>query len=273
VETRAVAIRRASPEDYATFARLFPELGIDDPIPGRDAWATGYVPFTLIAHDAADALGFAFTQEYADTGYVRNVVVAAEARRRGVGRALMEATARHLRAAGKSRWRLNVGPQNVAARALYESLGMRTLYTSRAVRLPWTAAELLPASDEVVEESAPARDAELEALFDLPRGQLAGQRDTGRSVLAAHASGRPRGVAVFAPAFPGAFPFRALDRGAARRLVEAMHVRVADRPHVNLVIDDDEALVSVLVAAGAEVRGDFLHLGGPLPIAGPLPTV
>jgi GNAT superfamily N-acetyltransferase len=265
VGARDVAIRRASIEDYPTFERLFPELGIDDPIPGRDAWAVGYVPFTLIAHDGADALGFAFAQEYVDTGYVRNVVVAAEARRRGVGRALMEATARHLRAAGRSRWRLNVAPQNVAARALYESLGMRTLYTSRAVRLPWASAGVLPASSDVVEESAPARDAELEALFELPRGQLAAQRGAGRVILAARAAGGLRGVAVLAPAFPGAFPFRALERGAARRLVEAMHARVADRQHVNLVIDDDEALVSSLAAAGAEVRGSFLHLEGPLP--------
>jgi len=266
VAARAVAIRRASIEDYPTFVRLFPELGIDDPVPGRDAWAAGYAPFTLMASgDGADALGFAFTQEYADTGYVRNVVVAPEARRRGVGRALMEATARHLRGAGKARWRLNVGPQNVAARALYESLGMRALYTSRAVRLPWATAAALPASDEVVDEGAPARDAELEALFDLPRGQLAAQRGVGRVVLAARAGERLRGVAVFAPAFPGAFPFRALERGAARRLIEAMRARVADRSHVNLVIDDDEGLVSLLVAAGAEVRGAFLHLAGALP--------
>jgi GNAT superfamily N-acetyltransferase len=265
VGAHAVAIRRASIDDYPTFARLFPDLGVDDPIPGRDAWATGYVPFTLIAHDGAAALGFAFTQEYADTGYVRNVVVAAEARRRGVGRALMEATARHLRVAGKSRWRLNVGPQNVAARALYESLGMRRLYTSRAVRLPWASAAVLPASNDVVEESSPACDAELEALFELPRGQLAAQRGVGRVILAARADGKLRGVAVFASAFPGAFPFRALDRGAARRLVETMRARVAERPHVNIVIDDDEALVNFLVSAGAEVRGDFLHLAGALP--------
>jgi len=261
----AVVIRRASIDDYPTFTRLFPDLGIDDPIPGRDAWATGYVPFTLIAHADADTLGFAFTQEYADTGYVRNVVVATEARRRGVGRALMEATARHLRAAGKSRWRLNVSPQNLAARALYGSLGLRTLYASRAVRLPWSAAAALPASNAVVEESSAARDAELEALFDLPRGQLDAQRGMGRFVFAAHDGGRPRGVAVFAPAFPGAFPFRALDRGAARRLVEVMRARVADRAHVNLVIEDDEALVSLLVVTGGEVRGDFLHLEGALP--------
>jgi GNAT superfamily N-acetyltransferase len=263
-EGRGVAIRRASIEDYPTFARLFPDLGIDDPIPGRDAWATGYVPFTLIAHDGADALGFAFTQEYADTGYVRNVVVAAEARRRGVGRALMEATARHLRAAGKSRWRLNVGPQNVAAVALYESLGMRTIYTSRALRVPWTAVDVLPISDEVVEEPPPARDAELERLFDLPRGQLAAQREAGRVVLAASRGEQRRGVAVLSPAFPGAFPFRSVDRGAARCLVEAMRARVGERPHINLVIDD-EPLVTLLVGAGSERRLDFLHLAGPLP--------
>jgi GNAT superfamily N-acetyltransferase len=261
----AVAIRRASVDDYPTFARLFPELRVEEPLPGRDAWATGYVPSTLIAHDDANTLGYCFTQEYVDTGYVRNIVVAAEARRRGVGRALMEATARHLRAAEKSRWRLNVAPQNVAARALYEGLGLRTLYASHAMRVPWRAADALPSSDEVVEELGPARDADLERLFDLPLGQLAAQRESGRAVLAASRGEQLCGVAVLLPAFPGAFPFRAVDRGAARRLIEVMHARVGDRPHLNLVIDDDEPLVTLLVGAGGERRLDLLHLAGPLP--------
>ncbi|HVR01745.1 MAG TPA: GNAT family N-acetyltransferase [Polyangia bacterium] len=261
-----VVIRRASAADYPAFTRLFPQLGVDEPLPGADAWASAYVPFTLIAAEGADVLGYCYTQELDDTGYVRNVVVAPSARRRGVARALMEATAWHLRAQGKAYWRLNVGPRNAAALALYESLGLRTLYASRALRVPWQSATSLPASRAQVHGLPPARDEELEREFALPRGQLAHARGVGRLVLAAAPSddARSLGLAVFSPAFPGAFPFRAREDAAVRSLVEAMHTHVPACPHVNLVIDDDEPLVRLLVAAGAEVRGDFLHLAAPL---------
>jgi GNAT superfamily N-acetyltransferase len=261
-----VVIRRASAADYQAFARLFPALGVDDPLPGPEAWVSAYVPFTLIAAEDADVLGYCYTQEFDDTGYVRNVVVAPGARRRGVGRALMEATAWHLRAQGKAHWRLNVGPRNPAALALYESLGLRTLYASRALRVPWQAATSLPASPAQVHELPPARDEELEVQFALPRGQLAHARGVGRLVLAAATSAAARclGLAVFSPAFPGAFPFRAVEDAAVRSLVEAMHRHVPACPHVSLVIDDDEPLVRLLLATGAEARGDFLHLAAPL---------
>jgi GNAT superfamily N-acetyltransferase len=261
-----VVIRRASAADYRAFTRLFPELGVDEPRPGRGAWASAYVPFTLIAAEGADVLGYCYTQEFDDTGYVRNVVVAPGARRRGVGRALMEATAWHLRAQGKAHWRLNVGPRNAAALALYEGLGLRTLYASRALRVPWQSVTSLPASPTQVHELPPARDEELERELALPRGQLAHARGVGRLVLAAapNAAARCVGLAVFSPGFPGAFPFRALDNPAVRALVEAMHAHVPACPHINLVIDDDEPLVRLLLATGAEARGDFLHLAAPL---------
>jgi ribosomal protein S18 acetylase RimI-like enzyme len=259
----AVTIRRATIADYGAFAALFPELGIDDPLPGPEVWASAYVPFTRVAGDAV--LGYCYTEELDDTGYVRNVVVAPGARRRGVGRALMETTARQLREAGKTSWRLNVAPQNAAALALYESVGLTTLYASRAVRLPWASARELPSSHAEVRELPRAGDADVEASFALPRGQLTAARGAGRVVLVAAAEDRPYvGVAVLAPAFPGAFPFRVRAPEIARPLVEAMRPRAAPGAHVNLVVDDDEDLVRLFVEAGGEVRGDFLHLGGRL---------
>jgi GNAT superfamily N-acetyltransferase len=281
-----IAIRRAAVDDYPAFTRLFPELGIDDPLPSRAVWASAYVPFTRVATGDAKVLGYCYCQEYDDTGYVRNVAVAPGARRRGVGRALMEATARHLRSIGKTHWRLNVGPRNDAALALYEGLGMRTLYPSRAVRVPWTSLAALPAVGAATRARAsgaarvrapspgsltvrvlsPSRDAEVERLFDLPRGQLASLRDVGRLLFEAVAdvAGRCIGLAVLAPAFPGAFPFRVVEVEAVRPLVEEMRAHVKGGAPLNLVIDDDERVVALLVEAGAEPRGDFLHLAGPL---------
>jgi ribosomal protein S18 acetylase RimI-like enzyme len=269
VDAGEVAVRLATADDYGAFTRLFPELGVDELLPTSAVWSTAFVPYTRVAQsliDGPEILGYCYAQEYDDTGYVRHLVVAPGARRRGVGRALMLATGRHLRAAGKTGWRLNVGASNAAAHALYARLGMRTLYASTAVRVPWTSLPALPEARAQVRELPPARDAEIERLFALPRGQLTAARGTKRLILGALAeAGACAGLAVFSPAFPGAFPFRALDQAAARPLLEAMRPHVeALCPYVNLVIDDDEPLARLLTAAGAEVRASFLHLGGAL---------
>jgi ribosomal protein S18 acetylase RimI-like enzyme len=82
-------VRRAAAEDYAAFERLFPELMVDDPVPSLHTWASVLCPSTLIAARAGKVLGYCYVQEYFDTGYVRNIVVAPAARRSGVGSSLM----------------------------------------------------------------------------------------------------------------------------------------------------------------------------------------
>jgi hypothetical protein len=44
-----LSIRRARHDDYDAFCRLFPELRVDDPIPGFDAWTSLLSPSTWIA--------------------------------------------------------------------------------------------------------------------------------------------------------------------------------------------------------------------------------
>lgn len=260
-----VAVRRASPDDYRAFTGLFPELQVDDPVPGPEIWASTLVPSTWVASLGEDVLGYCYVQEYADTGYVRNVVVAPSARRRGVGRALMHATAEHLRSQGKRTWCLNVKPDNGAARALYARMGLQTQYSATALRLSWAASESIPIGGAVVGEVSPDRDAGLEALFALPRGQLAFARGLGRMLFEAvsKAGARSIGLAVFDPRFPGAFPFRVTELDAVTPLLTAMRPHV-QHDHVNLVAEDDERLAALLVRAGATVREEILHLEGAL---------
>ena len=262
----AFVVRRASADDYPAFVRLFPELLVDDPVPGLDTWTSVLAPSTWIAARDGEVLGYCFFQEYAETGYVRNVVVAKAARRSGVGRALMHATAEHLRSRGKGSWRLNVRPSNQAARALYERIGLRAKYTAKALRLPWAAAEALPEGSAVVRDLTPDRDAALESLFDLPRGQLAAARAAQRILLEATSSdGRASvGLSVFDPKFPGAFPFRVTELDAVTPLLTAMRRHVPKDPHVNLVAEDDERLAALLASAGASLRDEILHMEGAL---------
>jgi ribosomal protein S18 acetylase RimI-like enzyme len=259
-------IRRASPDDYPAFVRLFPELLVDDPVPSLDTWTSVLAPSTLIAARDGEVLGYCFFQEYTETGYVRNVVVAPIARRGGVGRALMHATAEHLRSRGKGSWRLNVKPSNQAARALYEQMGMRAKYAAKALRLPWAAAKALPEGSAVVRELTPDRDAALESLFDLPRGQLAAARAVQRLLFEAISSdGRASvGLAVFDPKFPGAFPFRVTEVGAVTSLLTAMRRHVPMDEYVNLAAEDDERLADLLASVGASLRDEILHMEGAL---------
>lgn len=260
------AIRPASSGDYAAFASLFPELEVDDPVPSPQAWESVLAPCTRVAVAGGDVVGYCFFQEYEDTGYIRHLVVAPRAQRRGIGRALMQDTAGRLRKNGKGFWRLNVKPDNRAALALYQGMGMNVQYAATSLRLPWTALESIPSGLAVTRELTPARDSILENLFDLPQGQLAYGRKQGRLLLEAVSGSdqTPAGVAVFDASFPGAFPFRVVETGAVAPLLTAISVHVPEHEVVNLVVEDDARLSAMLIAVGATVKDEILHLKGQL---------
>jgi ribosomal protein S18 acetylase RimI-like enzyme len=259
-------IRPALGRDYAAFASLFPELEVDDPVPSSEAWGSILAPCTRVAVAGEDVIGYCFFQEYDDTGYIRHLAVAPRARRRGVGRALLQDIAGRLRRNGKSFWRLNVKPENHAALALYQGLGMSVRYAATSLRMPWTALKSLPAGLAVTRELAPARDSSLETLFDLPRGQLAYARKQGRLLLEAVSGSdeKPAGVAVFDASFPGAFPFRVVETDAVKPLLTAIRAQVPAHERVTLVAEDDARLRAMLIGVGATVKDEILHLKGQL---------
>jgi ribosomal protein S18 acetylase RimI-like enzyme len=264
-----ITIRPARTEDYATFARLVPELGVDDPTPSAERYEDEFRATMLIADRAGHPVGCAFFQLLEDVGYVRMVVSAPEARRSGVGKALMQALSRRFLAGGATTWCLNVKPDNAPAIGLYEALGMRRVHASAALRLPWRALATLPPDPaEVAPDTlASADDTSVGAALRLPGGLLAQLRSHGRVLLKLRSltTGEPAGVAAFDPAFPGAFPFRVLRPDYAPVLLRAMrHHATPDRDWVQLVIEDDEPLVHVLKAAGAAVHLEFFHYRGPL---------
>jgi ribosomal protein S18 acetylase RimI-like enzyme len=261
-----LVVRNATLDDYLAFSRLFPELLVDDPVPGLDVWVSALVPSTWIAARDGEVLGYCYFHEYAETGYVRNIVVAPTERGRGVGRALMQATAEHLRLHGKTSWRLNVKPDNRAALALYDRMGMHTKYSAKSLRLPWAASNSLPVGNAVVRALTSDRDAALEDLLDLPCGQLAAARGLGRILLEAISSNGKRsvGLAVFDPKFPGAFPFRVKEIDAVTPLLTAMRQHVPTDEHVTLVAEDDARLAELLESVGASLRHETLHMEGAL---------
>lgn len=65
-----------------------------------------------------------------DAGFVFDIIVDANVRGRGYGRAIMRAAERFFQAQGKSDISLDVADGNDAARTLYESMGYRPVVTS-----------------------------------------------------------------------------------------------------------------------------------------------
>jgi ribosomal protein S18 acetylase RimI-like enzyme len=260
-------IRRATAEDYPAFERLFPELQVDDPVPDRGRWERDIAPYAWMAEQNGAVVGYCFCQEYQDSGYVRHVVVTADVRGQGIGRALMERLSEHLFATGARRWRLNVLPENLPALRLYKSLGMRTRYKSTSLRLSWSIAKTLPRDPSATRiQPLPAEsEARIESQFDLPRGQLSGMRRPGVDLieLVEAAGDETLGFAVFDAKFPGAFPFRVKRPELAAPLLQGLRTHADPAEDlVYLVVEDDAALAELLTKAGATIRHEILHLDG-----------
>ena len=259
-----VTVRQSTAEDHLLYLRLLPELGVDDPPPDAAKWASALSDSTLIAERGGESVGACTWVKLEGNGHVRALMVDPRARRLGVGRALLEAVAHRLRAAGCTKWTLNVKPENTAAVALYLSLGFRRDFAAVAMRLSWSLVEDLPFGRPVESRPVtPADDQALERLFTLSPGQLEGLRKSNRILLTLVDETGVAALSAYDPAYPGAFPFRVKEPGLARALLEAM------RPHAlpgaewtGVVVENDDALVKVLKNLGATVRMDIDHYTG-----------
>ena len=129
--------------DYQAFVRLFPELAVDDPILEQEKFDRELLPTTIVVEAGEGApepdrvVGYAYFQILKDLAYVRHIVTAPEARRTGVGRALMAAIAERARTAGCTSWCLNVKRENTVALALYEAVGLAAAFGTKALHLDW----------------------------------------------------------------------------------------------------------------------------------------
>lgn len=133
-------VRRAASGDERPLAALFADMqrhyGSDDP-PGGAARAAreivaaqGRAPFALVAARDGDLLGFAnlspifFGGGYQWLLFLKDLYVADNARRLGVGRALMRGIAREALAGGYGRVDWTTDGANRAAQALYDQMGI-----------------------------------------------------------------------------------------------------------------------------------------------------
>lgn len=255
-------VRDATPADYDAYVDLQRELRVDDPIPSRERFGDDLLARIMIAEDDAGVIGYALVEEMAGVGYVRNIVSAPSRRRTGVGAALMEAMRVRFRAAGATSWCLNVMPDNTPAVGLYHRFGLRDAYRSSILRLP--ASVPLPATARVLAPVPVTRDAAVEAAFGLLAGQLASARaKPGRHVLQLDDE---RGVFVYLPSLPGAFPFRLVRPALAAAAIAQLrtYVPIPGATFMQVGVEDDDALVAEVKRLGAYVVRELRHLRGAL---------
>lgn len=265
--------RPAVAADYPRFARLFLELGVDDPTPTLERWESELQARTLFLEAGGEIIAYSFWIKIDDTAHVHNVVVDPAWRGRGAGKAMMAALARAIRAAGCSSWFLRVKVDNTPAIRLYEGCGLRVTHATTALAIDWDRTADLPreATPVVARPVDPAEDAAIEATFGRSPGLLQSFRRQERQVIRRLVDpARPEeikvGVAAFDPTFPGAALFAVARPTLAAPLFEAIrpHARPEDTS-LKLITEADPALVAALVAAGAAVRFEMLTMRGPIP--------
>jgi len=251
-----VSIREATADDYASYVRLFAELGLDDVPINAEKFSVEMAPSTLIACRGDAVVGYAHYRMMSENAHLSQLVSDRSVRRTGAGRALITDVIRRVRALGATDIALNVRPDNAPAMGLYESCGFVPTETSTHVRMPWAAVDRLPPAAiphrAEVRPLEPAADRVLEGRFQLPAGTFAFQRTRQDVMLAAIGD---RAVAAFDSTFPGAYPFRAIDGAHALSLVAGLRpfARAGDEM-VNLSLGSSEEVADALFDVGAILR-------------------
>jgi GNAT superfamily N-acetyltransferase len=258
-------VRPATSDDHAVFARLFPELGVSDPLPTPEQFAARMVPRMVVLEDAGGAVGYAFWQVYGRTAHVVQVVVDPRARGRGAGRALMQEVRRRVAGEGCTRWYLNVKQDNGAAMRLYERCGLAIEQQGWAVRIRWAQlAALTGPRDAVLFTPAPADDPDVAALLGIDVERVVLLRAREGVVLRALREGEGLvAFGAFDPAFPGVYPVRVARPELAGALFDGFRAQ-ARTDDVNVFVEGDRGLFEALSRAGAQLSHALYRMGAAL---------
>lgn len=257
--------RAANAADYSSFARLFPELRIDDPLPTDERFGRHMLPRVLLLCEGDETLGYAFWQVYGSTAHVVQVVVDPRVRGQGGGRVLLDAVRAAVTREACTRWYLNVKRDNVPALRLYERCGLRSEHAIWALRISWAQVDALAGvSNAVACTSRPDDDAAIAERFRLDRERLPLLRARpGTTLVALREEGAVVAFAAFDPAFPGAYPFRLARTQLARPLLDACrpHADLARFDFVRVNVEGDAPLKDTLCAVGAEISFALVQMG------------
>jgi GNAT superfamily N-acetyltransferase len=258
-------VRRATPADYPIFARLFRELGVHDPTPDHDEFTSAMLPRVLILDEGSEPVGYVFWYFHGRVVHLSHLVVDPRARRRGAGRALLEAARAIIVEAGCERWYLHVKRENAAAIHLYESCGFRPHHEALALRLGWAQASALarPAIAPAVFLASTDDDAAIAARFDIEPERLARFRARPGWVFVAARDGESLvAFAAFNPLPSRAHVFHVTRPELGSLLFDALraHARPDGPEALYFPVEGDPELAAAFQAAGAEVLHEIVQM-------------
>lgn len=241
--------------------RLFAELGVPDPVPDLARFNERLVPQMWVAcrPTGSEVVGYITWRPYGATAHVIQLAVDPGLRGQRIGERLLEHVRGEARAAGCTRWYLNVKRDNVSALRLYDRVGLRFELESVAMKIAWAN---VPAATVRHQLADVAADATIAAQFGLPAERIAMFRTRGFSLVTLlDDSDALVGFAGFDPSFPGAASFCAARPDLAPALLAAMRA-YADPAfdHVRVTVEGNRALADAVLALGAELTFELLRL-------------
>jgi GNAT superfamily N-acetyltransferase len=258
-------IRPARDDDYQAYTRLFAEFEIPDPVPTRERFVEQIAPQIHVAVRTGEVVGFISARPYGELVHVVQLAVDRSVRGQRIGEQLLEHVRSLAKAAGCTRWYLNVKRDNAPAIKLYERVGFRFELESVAMKIAWSC---IPPHAVHGGLADPAEDAVIASTFELPRERVEMFRTKStrsRFHLVTLRDPALVGFAAFDPDFPGAATFRTTRPELAADLLEAMRAYArADVDYTHLTVEGDRALVDAVLALGAEVTFEILRLSAPL---------
>jgi GNAT superfamily N-acetyltransferase len=255
--------RPATPADYSFFVRLFAELGAPDPTPPAERFASEIVPRAAVLEEGGAPVGYSAWNVFERTFHVANVVVAPEARGRGAGRAILEDLRARARAAGCTRWYLNVKQENAVALRLYERARFAIEGESWALHATWGALASLPREEGArARIPEPGEDEGIAERLGLERSRIARLRARAGTSLVVldRGEGEPVGFGAFDPSFPGIHALRVARPALAPVLFEACRPAARD-DYLRLFVERDRALADLLRARGAALDFALYQMG------------
>ncbi len=253
-------IRTAAPTDYDAFATLAPELGPTWKVPSAQDWASDLAPKSLVAELEGQVIGYVIGTPAGPRGYVHQLAVAPQNRRRGAGKLLMHAMAERLRGNGCSEWQLNVEGHNVSARALYERFGLRPLVRKCWIEIERAALTRLPGDPTVRgRQIDPADDVVTEQRFGLAPGSMRRYRKTEAIPLeAVDADGHRVGFGAFLVEQALMRPLVLYRTDALRALLTPLGTLPAT---LRLAVEHEELVTALLAAGGTTANEEWQYVG------------
>lgn len=256
----------ATPADYPACARLFAELEVPDAAWSAARFEETVVPDAIVLREDDAVVAYAWGRTRGDRFHVMHVAVDPLCRRRGAGRLLMTTLAARARALGLARWMLNTKPENIKARALYESFGMSVAFASASVQLGWSDIERLEGTAGVhARVLLPGDDAAFEGACGLGAGEIESLRKM-RVVLGAENEHGPVAFCGFDRELPGVAPIRVSAPSFARALLEAARPHaLGGHSYARIFAEGDPALEEALTRAGGKVVMRVIRMEGDVP--------